>query len=65
MRNSVSGSMYYIACLDWLGSDEGMESSESLLYRSQWKMYNEFIVIGNFLQFEVMQAGLASIPSPR
>ena len=56
--------MYYIACLDWLGSDEGMESSESLLYRSQWKMYNEFIVVGNFLQFEVMLKGL-TVPKPR
>ena len=61
----MSGSMYYIACLDWLGSDEGMESSESLLYRSQWKMYNEFIVVGNFLQFEVLKQGLTSVPSPR
>ena len=56
--------MYHEACLGWLGSEEGRESSESLMYRKQWKMYNEFIVVGNFLQFEVLMKGL-SVPKPR
>ena len=56
--------MYHEACLGWLGSDEGKESGESLMYRKQWKMYNEFIVVGNFLQFEVLMKGL-SVPKPR
>ena len=64
VRSSVSGSMYHEACLGWLGSDEGKESAESLMYRKQWKMYNEFIVVGNFLQFEVLMKGL-TVPKPR
>ena len=56
--------MYHEACLGWLGSEEGRESSESLMYRKQWKMYNEFIVVGNFLQFQVLMKGL-SVPKPR
>ena len=56
--------MYHEACLGWLGSDEGKESAESLLYRKQWKMYNEFIVVGNFLQFQVLMKGL-TVPRPR
>ena len=60
VRHSVSGSMYYEACMGWLGSEEGV------LYHHQWKMYNEFIVIGNFLQFEVTREGfLNHIPNPR
>jgi len=60
VRHSVSGSMYYEACMGWLGSEEGV------LYHHQWKMYNEFIVIGNFLQFEVTREGfLNRIPNPR
>ena len=34
------------------------------MYRKQWKMLNEFIVVGNFLQFEVLMKGL-SVPKPR
>ena len=56
--------MYHDACLGWLGSEEGKESAESLMYRKQWKMYNEFIVVGNYLQFEVLMKGL-SVPKPR
>ena len=56
--------MYHEACLGWLGSEEGRESSESLMYRKQWKMYNQFIVVGNFLQFEVLMKGL-NVPKPR
>ena len=56
--------MYHDACLGWLGSEEGKESAESLMYRKQWKMYNEFIVVGNYLQFEVLLKGL-SVPKPR
>ena len=62
-RGSVSGSMYHEACLGWLGSDEGKESGESLMYRKQWKMYNEFIVVGNFLQFEILEQNFSN-PKP-
>ena len=56
--------MYHEACLDWLGGAEGRESEESLLFHHQWVAYNHFIVVGNFLQFEIMEQNFTN-PKPR
>ena len=64
VRGATRPVMYHEACLDWLGGAEGRESEESLLFHHQWVAYNHFIVVGNFLQFEIMEQNFTN-PKPR
>ena len=64
VRGDTRPVMYHEACLSWLGGTEGRESEESLLYHQQWVAYNHFIVVGNFLQFEILEQNFTN-PKPR
>merc|ERR1719480_298079 len=64
VRGATRPVMYHEACLDWLGGPEGRESEEALLFHHQWVAYNHFIIVGNFLQFEIMEQNFTS-PKPR
>ena len=65
VRGSVTPVMYHEACLDWLGGSEGRQSEEALSYHEQWTSLNHFIVVGNYLQLELMQENLSNVPKPR
>jgi len=59
VRGSVGSVMFHEACQHWLGHDEARG------FHIQWKHFNQFIVVGNFLQFEVLHSNWDNVPSPR
>jgi len=60
VRGSTGSVMYHEACQHWLGDEEARS------FRIQWKQFNQFIVVGNFLQFEVLHSNWnKDYPSPR
>ena len=65
VRHSTSATMFHEACLSWLGGHEGRESEESLRYHERWQQFNQFMVVGNFLQFEMLNNEIDSVPKPR
>lgn len=65
VRHSTSATMFHEACLSWLGGNEGKESQESLRYHERWQQFNQFLVVGNFLQFELLHNELDAVPKPR
>ena len=66
-RHSINPVPQHEACSLWLGGAEGGESEESKSFTDQWRLYNQFIIVGNFLQFEVLENGLENggLPAPR
>ena len=64
VRGASRPVQYHEACLDWLGGLEGRESEEALMFHHQWVTYNHFIVVGNFLQFEILEQNFTN-PKPR
>ena len=56
-RHSTVPVPYHEACALWLGDDQGAESQESKDYADQWRMYSRYIVVGNHLQFKVLDNG--------
>jgi len=64
-RHSTFPVPYHEACALWLGGDQGPESQESKDYNEQWTMYSRFIIVGNYLQFKVLENGDAVSIQPR
>merc|ERR1719186_1643572 len=56
--------MYHEACGAWLGGKEGSRSHEAVEFYNQWNGLANFIVMGSFLQVEVLENGLV-LPKPR
>ena len=65
VRHSTRPEMYHEACLQWLGGHEGRQSEESMSYHQQWKLYNNFMLVGHFLQFELYASSVTEVPRPR
>merc|ERR1712240_569369 len=56
--------LYHEACGAWLGGKEGRRGSEAIKFHNQWMMFGHFIVVGSFLQVEVLM-NKVSLPKPR
>jgi len=56
--------LYHEACGAWLGGKEGRRGSEAMKFHNQWMMFGHFIVVGSFLQVEVLMNKI-SLPKPR
>ena len=64
IRGNAKPVMYHEACGAWLGGKEGSRSNEALEFYNQWNVLANFIVMGSFLQVEVLENGLV-LPKPR
>merc|ERR1719186_1024986 len=64
IRGNVKPVMYHEACGAWLGGKEGSRSHEAAEFYNQWNGLANFIVMGSFLQVEVLENGLV-LPKPR
>eukprot|EP00092_Neocalanus_flemingeri_P017774 GFUD01019231.1.p1 GENE.GFUD01019231.1~~GFUD01019231.1.p1 ORF type:complete len:1097 (-),score=213.54 GFUD01019231.1:132-3056(-) len=64
IRSQSSPLLYHEACGAWLGGKDGRQSEEAVGMFKQWKMLANFIVVGNFLQVEVLLKKI-DVPKPR
>merc|ERR1719370_1523034 len=64
IRGYTKEVLYHEACGAWLGGLEGRSSTEAIKFHSQWTMFGNFIVVGSFLQVEVLM-NKAGLPAPR
>ena len=64
IRGNTKPVMYHEACGAWLGGKEGSRSHEAVEFNNQWNMMANFIVMGSFLQVEVLENGMV-LPKPR
>eukprot|EP00092_Neocalanus_flemingeri_P041336 GFUD01045010.1.p1 GENE.GFUD01045010.1~~GFUD01045010.1.p1 ORF type:complete len:1669 (+),score=312.22 GFUD01045010.1:50-5056(+) len=64
IRSQSSPLLYHEACGAWLGGKDGRQSDEAVAMFKQWKMLANFIVVGNFLQVEVLLKKI-DVPKPR
>eukprot|EP00092_Neocalanus_flemingeri_P002648 GFUD01002836.1.p1 GENE.GFUD01002836.1~~GFUD01002836.1.p1 ORF type:complete len:1672 (-),score=322.02 GFUD01002836.1:132-4439(-) len=64
IRSQSSSLLYHEACGAWLGGKDGRQSDEAVAMFKQWKMLANFIVVGNFLQVEVLLKKI-DVPKPR
>jgi len=56
--------LYHEACGAWLGGKEGRRGSEAIKFHNQWMMFGHFVVVGSFLQVEVLM-NKVGLPKPR
>merc|ERR1719430_1635302 len=64
IRGYTKEVLYHEACGAWLGGLEGRSSTEAIKFHSQWTMFGNFIVVGSFLQVEVLM-NKGGLPAPR
>ena len=64
IRGYTKEVLYHEACGAWLGGLEGRSSTEAIKFHSQWTMFGNFIVVGSFLQVEVLM-NKVGLPVPR
>merc|ERR1719430_1819769 len=64
IRGYTKEVLYHEACGAWLGGLEGRSSTEAIKFHSQWTLFGNFIVVGSFLQVEVLM-NKAGLPAPR
>jgi len=64
IRGYTKEVLYHEACGAWLGGLEGRSSTEAIKFHNQWTMFGNFIVVGSFLQVEVL-INEAGLPAPR
>merc|ERR1719431_278871 len=64
IRGYTKEVLYHEACGAWLGGLEGRSSTEAIKFHSRWTMFGNFIVVGSFLQVEVLM-NKVGLPVPR
>jgi len=64
VRSYTKPVLYHEACGAWLGGKEGLQSQEANKVHDQWSMFGQFIVVGSFLQVEVLM-NKSIVPKPR
>ena len=64
IRGYTKKVLYHEACGAWLGGLEGRHSTEAMKFHNQWTMFGNFIVVGSFLQVEVLM-NKEDLPMPR
>merc|ERR1719431_1234412 len=64
IRGYTKEVLYHEACGAWLGGLEGRSSTEANKFHSQWTKFGNFIVVGSFLQVEVLM-NKVGLPVPR
>merc|ERR1719233_2263252 len=64
IRGYTKEVLYHEACGAWLGGLEGRSSTEAIKFHNQWTMFGNFIVVGSFLQVEVLM-NKVGLPVPR
>merc|ERR1719470_800704 len=64
VRSSTKPVLYHEACGAWLGGKEGGQTQDAIQTFNQWNMMGQFIVVGSFLQVEVLMNEMV-VPKPR
>eukprot|EP00091_Calanus_sinicus_P004862 TRINITY_DN1522_c1_g1_i1.p1 TRINITY_DN1522_c1_g1~~TRINITY_DN1522_c1_g1_i1.p1 ORF type:complete len:1087 (-),score=342.03 TRINITY_DN1522_c1_g1_i1:65-3325(-) len=64
VRSNTRPVLYHEACGAWLGGKEGGRTEDAIQIYNQWNMMGQFIVVGSFLQVEVLMNENV-VPKPR